>query len=108
MNRSKESKSSLFSLSHSAVSLRTNLFSLKKNFFFYIAWAFSFQNLTSPESGSFSFPAPRSIFLPLQQIMPDSPCPLAALRSCLIPFLSLLSFKGKLGKPSGLRNLHLP
>lgn len=33
MNCSKESKSSLFSLSHSAVSLRTNLFSLKIFFF---------------------------------------------------------------------------
>lgn len=72
MKCSKESKSSLFSRSHSAVSLRTNLlFSFKKKND--IPWAFSFQTLTSPENGSFSSPAPRSICLPLWQVMPDIP-----------------------------------
>lgn len=77
MKCSRESKSSLFSRSHSAVSLRTNLlFSVKKKKN-YIPWAFSFQTVTGEQ---FS-PAPRSIYLPLWQIVPDTPfSPLAAPR----------------------------
>lgn len=86
---------------------------MRISFFFeknYIPWAFSFQTLTSPESCSFSLPAPRSIFLSLAS-RTRLPLPLSRAphpRPRLLPFPSLLYFKGKPSTLSGLRRPRLP